>query len=413
MSRIMTRAALAALLMCGASVAFVAPATAADDKISAAVGKPLNDAIAALGTKDYKAALAAVQVAQQVPNRTPLEDLKINQILTIIDVNLQDFAGADAASEAAADSPALTDADKKSITHDALLLSAQSKHWQKTVAYGKTLEAINGLDAPTLADLAVAYYNLNDMANAQAYAQKSVDAAKAAGQPPDQAAQEILMNASAKANPAVAEQMLENIVAQGNNPEDWNRLIDYNFGAAGMNDVLAMDLYRLKYLTKSIRGDDATLAGRLGNQLGYFGDAIAIMEAGGVHNADLSNARTNAARDQASLSGQISEAKKSSGQVAVKVAEGLYGYGRFAEAEEIARDAMAKGGMKVPAEAPLLVGMSQVGQGKNADAVATFNAISGSAAVTKTAKLWAIYAQHMAGGTAAAPAPATGTQPQQ
>src|SRR5262249_1206335 len=101
MSRIMTCAALAALLICGPATAALAADSAPSDKISAAVGKPLNDAIAALGTKDYKAALAAVQVAQQVPNRTPLEDLKINQILTIIDVNLQDFAGADAASEAA------------------------------------------------------------------------------------------------------------------------------------------------------------------------------------------------------------------------------------------------------------------------------------------------------------------------
>ena len=381
-------------------IGFAGAGYAADNKVSPEVGKPLNDAIAAIQKQDFQGALAAIKQAQAVPTRTPFEDYRINQILTNVAFNLHDMAMADQAAEAAADTAG--------IQKNALLLSAEEKHWPKAVAYGQQLDAMNALDDATAADYAVALYNNGDPAKALQYAQKSLDMAKAAGKQPDQAAQQIVMNSQAKANPQAAAQMLENIVAQSNSPDDWSRLIDYNFSAGGMNDVLAMDLYRLKYVTHSLHGDDAKLAGKLANELGYFGDAVNIMQSGGVGGADMAKAQAGAAKDRATMSSQIAEGKRSSGEVAVKVAEGLYGYGNYADAEAIARNAMGSS-LKVPSEAALLVGMAQVGEGKNADAVQTFNGVSGSAAATKTAHLWAIYAQHQAGGAA----PAPGAQPAQ
>src|SRR5581483_6847769 len=349
--------------VCAVALTIGAAQANAAENVTPAVGKALNDAIAAIQQKDYKTALTHVQEAQAVPNRTPYDDYRINQILTNVAFSMQNLPLADQAAEAAADSPAIPAEDKTGILKNALLLSAEEKHWAKAVSYGQQLDTMNALDDTTAADYAVALYNTNDQAKALKFAQKSVDLAKAANKQPDPAAQQIIMNSQAKSNPEAAAQMLENIVAQTNSPSDWGRLIDYYFSASGMNDVIAMDLYRLKYVTHSLHGDDASLAGRLANQLGYFGDAEKIMEAGGVGGAQLSQAKAGAARDQASLSSQIAEGKRSSGEVAVKVAEGLYGYGRYAEAEEIARSAMGKA-MKVPSEAALLVGMSQVAQGK-------------------------------------------------
>jgi hypothetical protein len=51
--------------------------------------------------------------------------------------------------------------------------------------------------------------------------------------------------------------------------------------------------------------------------------------------------------------------------------------------------------------------MAQVRQGKFAEAAATFQSVSGNAAMMKAAHLWGIYAHQQAGGgAAAAPAPA-------
>ena len=385
---------------CIVSVLGFATAGYAADKISPEVGKPLNDAIASAKANDFKTALTHVQEAQAVPNRTPFEDYRINQILTNVAFGLQDMATADQAAEAAADSLAMPDEDKKGMLHNALLLSAQAKHWQRTIAYGQQLEAMNALDDVAEADMAVALYNSGDQTRALQYAQKSIDAAKVAGKQPDQAAMEIMMNSQAKSNPAAAAQTLENIVVQTNSVQDWGRLIEYNFGTPGMEQTMAMNLYRLEFVTHSLSKENAGLAGKLAIQLGYFGDSVAILESAGLGGADMAAARTGAARDQGSLSSQIAAAGRGSGQVSVKVAEALYGYGRFADAEELARGAMSKGGMKIPAEASILVGMALVGQNKNAEAVQAFNAVTGNQAATKTAHLWSLYAQHQVGGNA-------------
>ncbi|HEX3809807.1 MAG TPA: hypothetical protein VHW02_08890 [Rhizomicrobium sp.] len=375
-------------------------------KVSSAVGKPLQDAITAAQAKDFQGALAKIKEAQAVPSPSDFDTYKINQVLAFIEVNLKDYVAADTAYEGAADSPAIPDEDKPQILHDALLLSAQQKHWDKTVKYGQQLEALNKLDDELESDMAVAYYSLNDKANATKYAQMSVAAAKAAGKQPQQSALQITLNGQASSNnQAGAEQTLEQLAMQYNSPDAWGQLIDVGFGAKGMNDITAIDLYRLKFTTKAMKGDDAKLAGRLANQIGFFGDAVAFLSQGGG-GADLSKARSDAAKDQASLTSQIAQAKKGNGEVAVKVAEGLYGYGRFAEAEALARDAMSKNGMKYPYEAPLLVGMSLVGQGKFADAVQAFGQVSGGEAAQKVAHLWTLYAQRQTSGAPAAAAPA-------
>jgi hypothetical protein len=182
-----------------------------------------------------------------------------------------------------------------------------------------------------------------------------------------------------------------------------------------MNDVTAMDLYRLKLATKSLGKQDASLAGKLANELYYYGDAVKILEGAGITGPDLNAARNGAAREQGSLNAEMAAARKGSGQDAIRVAEALYGYGRYADAEQLAREAMSKGLVGKgkcrahcdAAEAPLLIGISQAMQGRYADALASFNSVKGSDADAKTAHLWAMYAQIHQGGTQ----PAAAAQP--
>jgi hypothetical protein len=412
MFRNFARAAFAASLLSTAAVATLAasmPAVAADqkeEKVSKSMAEPLTTAQKAATANDWPGALAALKTAQAVPDRTPYDDYVINKFLAVVAINMKDYTTARTATEAALAYPSVPDADKKDLEHNAFIFAAQGNDYAGIIKYGAQLEALGPLDDSELANMAIAYYNTKDTARAAQYAQKSIDAAKAAGHAPQQAALEIQMNGQAQANPQQAEQTLENIVAQSNDPKDWERLIEYNFGAKGMNDAIAMDLYRLESLTHSLKPENGRLAGKLGLQLRDYGDAETILESSGGGGADLATARSAAAKEKGSLNAEIAAAAKANATVAVGIAEALYGYGRFADAERIAQEAAAKGGTKYPGEAQLLVGIAQVAQGKYAQAVQTFNAISGSPAVSKTAKLWAIYAQSKAGGTAAA-APAT------
>ena len=219
------RAAFAASLLYTAAgtAALLAPTAAyAEDRITPNVSKPLSEAIKAAHANDFQTALARVKEAQAVADRTPFDDYKINSILAFIAINIKDNDTATAASEAAADLPAVPDAEKKSTFYNALLFAAQAKHYQKAITYGQQLAALNGLDATTEAVLAQVYYFTQDYPHAQQYAQMSIDASKAVGTPPNGTALDIVMNSQTKQNnPAGDQEMLENLAVNFNKGDSW------------------------------------------------------------------------------------------------------------------------------------------------------------------------------------------------
>jgi tetratricopeptide (TPR) repeat protein len=405
----LVRAAFIASLLGGtASVIVTVPFTAAQaaDKVGKEVGVPLSAAQKAMQAQDWAGALAAIKQAQAIPNKNPYEDYVINKFLSIVAINMKDMATARTAVEAAIASPAMPPEDKADLVHNAFVLESAANNYPAIITYGKQLEAIGPLTPEQLSNMAIAYYNTKNLGTAQQYAQKAIAAAKAAGKQPPQAALEITMNAQAKANPEAAVQTLEQIVSTTNSAPEWSKLIGNAFGAKGMNDVVAMDLYRLMQVTHSFNASEAELAGRLANQLRYYGDAVAILEAAGARGSELASARSNSAKEQGALAAEISAGRRSGGQAALYVAEALYGYGRYADAEQLARQAGPRAG-KNPGEAEMLVGMALVRQGKFSDAAQAFQSVSGSAAMMKAAHLWGIFARQQAGGgTAPAPAPA-------
>jgi hypothetical protein len=141
--------------------------------------------------------------------------------------------------------------------------------------------------------------------------------------------------------------------------------------------------------------------GVIAGHMGFFGDA----QAAASHGGKVPGVAAKAAADQKELPGLIAAAKNQDAKHNIVLGEDVYGYGRYAETEELARRALSKG---APAdEANMLIGMSLVGQGKYTDAVAVFGQVRGTAEGAKGAHLWTLYAQHKA-----APPPAsTGTTP--
>jgi hypothetical protein len=263
--------------------------------------------------------------------------------------------------------------------------------------------------------LALAYYETNDFAHAQQYAQQSISLAKAAGQPPDQNALMIVMSSQVKQNnQAGAEQTLEQLALQSNTPESWAQLVGAAFGTKGMNDATAIYLYRLLILSGGAKGSDYKEMASALSVLGYPTETMNVLQQGvsagklssSEVGATLSKARRDAAQDERMLPQIASSAAKSrTGEQDIKLAEDYWGYGRYADAEAAARRAIGKGGLKTPAEGPLMIGAAGVAQGKYADAIQTLSQISGNEAATRTAHLWSLYAQAKQGGhSASAPA---------
>jgi len=96
----------------------------------------------------------------------------------------------------------------------------------------------------------------------------------------------------------------------------------------------------------------------------------------------------------------------------VKLAEALYGYGMYAEAETAARLAKTKGGATDAAEPDMVIGMAQAAQGKYADAQATFAAVTApTPANARVVRLWGIFVKQKLSPPAAAPAATAAAAP--
>lgn len=384
--------------------------------VSTAVAKPLKEAQDLVTKNDYPGALAKVKEAQALPGATPFDNYTIDKFLGVIDINLKDFNGAAAAYENAVDSGAMPDTDKKETLHNAVLLSTQAGHCQKAAGYAQQLTPLEPLSLDMNSNLAICAYNGKDMATASKFAQAAVDQAKAAGQAPPEAAMQILMNGQVQTNnQSGALATLEQLASTYGTPDQWGRLIDIALSQRGTPNIDGLYLYRLRLVTGAMKSDEyAPMAQLAGKQLGYPGEALAILEQGSAKGApvsgDLGPARTSAAADQKSLAGFAAQAAKNNkGEYDEKLAETYYGYGRFAEAEQAARDAISKGGLKDPSTGQMILGQALVGEGKYADAQQAFSAVSGgSPARARSAHLWMLYAQFKAkpGGATQAPPPA-------
>jgi tetratricopeptide (TPR) repeat protein len=299
------------------------------------------------------------------------------------------------------------------MLHNALILAANGKDYPKAISYGQQLDKLNLLDDETSAMVALAYYNTKDIPTAKIYAQKAIDMAKAAGKQPNEVAMQIVMSAQAATDQNAALGTLEQIVVSYNRPDDWDQLVGVSLGTKGITNADALNMYRVLYIQGPMKtGDDYTYMGSLAEAQRNFVEARNVWQAGVAAgkisgNAELSKARGEAASDEKIIDQAIAAAQKSKkGEDGMQIAQDLWGYGRYADVESIATAAKAKGGIKDPGEADVLIGMAQIAQGKYDAGIATLGQVAGSAARTRTAHLWVIYAQTKQKAGAAAPAPA-------
>jgi hypothetical protein len=414
------RAAFVATLLCSAA-SVVAPAYAADaPKLTREVQKDLAAVQTALKTSDYAAALASIKAAQAVDGRTPYDDFMINTFLASIYIQQKDYTSATAPLEAAADSPAIPDDQKKQTYFNAFQLAMNAKDFQKATVYGQQLQAMNALDSRMQANLALAFYEIKDMAHAQQFAQMSVDADKAAGRTPDENALKIIENSQiSQKDTGAVQATLENLALNYNHADTWNKLIDVALGTKGIRELDELYLFRLKYqIPETMTPDDYLALGSVANSMGYATEAYNVLQKGissgkitvAKAGPTYTQAKTGAGIDERSLASIAASAQKAkTGEQDIKLAEDYWGYGRFADAEVAARRAISKGGIKDPSEGPMLLGMLLTVQGKYDEAIQTFSQVSGSASRTADAHIWNLYAQaqkHAQSGAAPVAAPA-------
>jgi tetratricopeptide (TPR) repeat protein len=383
-----TRALLAAAFLATSALVAI-PASAVT--LSEPVARHLTEAQAASKKQDWATAKTAVDAAAALSGRSAFDDYTIARMTIAVDVNLKDMAGAATAAQAAADSPAQDEKDKVSNANTALELSMFTKQYDKAIKYAKLIQATNPTDPKILTSIANAYYFGNDFTSAKALAQKQVDADVKAGRVPDHNALMVVMSADAGLkDEAGAESTLEMLVVDYNQPEDWAQMIDIAFGTPGLRDVDAIWLGRLLFLTGApVSQNTGNMIGSIAGHLTFFGDAVNAKSHGAVVDPDPG---PRADADKKSIAEQIAAEDKQNGTYNGKLAEALYSYGMYPEAEVAATKAIAKGGNPDTSEAPMALGQAQTAQGKYDDALASFGKVTGGGPATaRITKLWVDY----------------------
>jgi hypothetical protein len=339
---------------------------------------------------DAKTALAA--------STSDYDKVASNQYIMIVSHAMKDDATAAAAAIAAADAamnvPNLPDDSKKEIFSNGAIFALTSQQLPKAVTYAKVMLAMNLNDARSQQIISQALYNGGDTADTITFTKQQVAAAVAAHQRPSLDTLNLLLNSQIKSkDEAGAEDTMERLIEFYNNPNDWQRLIDVAISQRGVRDLDYIYLGRLLFaLGVKVSQQNADAVGQTASHLGFYGDAVNAAKNGGTGFPDDT---AKAANDMKGMTAQIAAEQAQNGLYNIKLAEALYSYGMYAQAETAAKLAQTKGGVTDSSEVGIVLGQAQVAQDKYGDAIATFGQVTGGGPATpRIVRLWTTFAKN-------------------
>jgi tetratricopeptide (TPR) repeat protein len=415
MTKFIRRAAMAALFSTASAFAFTAivpmhpaeaagraPAKKEDDsqKVRAAVGKGLNEAMMAIDKKDFATALTkAKEVDESIKDKTPFEEYQVAKYLGFIAINqpMPDYAAAAVAYNREIASGGAPEGEKAGMYNVAMRLNYQTMNFPEVIKDAVELQKMQPLDDTGYLVLIQSYYNTNDFANAAETAKKEIAAKVAAGGKPTEDVLGLLLNAEIKnKNEAGARQALDQLAMISAKPEVWGQIIDFTLGAQGITDHQLLNAYRLSMLTGTMKDTDFAAMATIDLQNGLAKEAIASLTKGNKSGDLMNQANSLAARDD--LNALATEAaKQTNGEIDVKLGESYYTYGQYDKAIEALEKGIQKGGLKDPADAKTTLGIAYLAAGQKDKAIATFDdAQKAQGADGQVAHAWWLYAKRVA-----------------
>jgi tetratricopeptide (TPR) repeat protein len=229
-----------------------------------------------------------------------------------------------------------------------------------------------------------------------------IKAQEAKGAKPEETSYRILQSAcqNLKDNACVIDQS-EKLVMHYPKPEYWTQLIG-SMLREGKNDKQLLSVLRLaKGSDVLTEADQYYEMSRLALDQGLPGEAQTTVEEGfqkGIftdarekdrNTRLLDEAKKAAAYDKTTLDKQDASAKaKPTGDSDVKLGAAYLSYGQTEKAIEAIKRGVAKGGVKDPDEAGLLLGMAYLRMGNKAEAATAFRTVTQNPLMARVAKFW-------------------------
>ena len=283
----------------------------------------------------------------------------------------------------------------------------QIKNYAKSIEFGN--RAIKGgfADADMYTLVAQAYYIQGDYKTSRKFIEDWVSGQEDRGQAPREGALQLLLSSCVKLeDDSCTSRTLERLVARYPKDEYWQNLMRSLFRSGG-SDKIMLNVYRLATEVNAMRrGDDYTEMAQLAIEQGMPGEAQAALEAAfekkfftDARDVErnqrlLATAKQQSATDRSSLARQEKDAANAkTGEAELRVGQAYISYGQIPQGLAAVQRGIAKGGLKNPAEAQLVLGIAHLRAGNKAEAVKAFKAVKGDETLARLGNLWALRAQ--------------------
>jgi Tfp pilus assembly protein PilF len=410
-------AALAAAGLTSVTGALLVPATAfaaaeaAEQKVSAKLGKPLRAAQEAIAAKNYPEGFAQLDAAAAMEPKTAYDSFMIDELRWFAQVQTKDYAGAVDSLTRAVNAGFVPAADLPRRYKALTQLNYELKAYPKAIEWGrKALELEPGSKEVVLL-VAHSLYLQKDFAGARTL----IDSFVASGTKPDEQLLLIYVRSSAELNDRAGTMRgLEMLVRNYPATKYWEDLLNNQlYETKADRDLRA--LYRLMVDTNTLnKADEFSEMATTLLSGGFPTEAKGVLEKGIGANAfsgesltraqaDLARARAGADADRKDVPGadQALAAAKTGNEM-VATGKLLFNVGQYEQAADAFRKGLAKGGVADVDDANALLGIALVRGGKSAEAIEAFGKIR-DPKLGEIGRLWKLLVETSA-AAAAAPA---------
>jgi len=404
----MSRVALVAAIVLGFAAGAVAAAEEAPQN-SRAAGKLLTEAQKACQAKNFTECIAKAKEASGVQGKNAYDGYIINQMLMAAYAGQQNATETVTYAELIVESPYAPASMKAQLVKFLMTNAYQQKSYEKAIAYAERVRAGGDNSEDVAVLIAQSNYLLGKYKEAMADMDAIVARAEQAGHKPSEKGLNVVWSCAVKLkDQAAASRAVEKLILHYPKPEYWlNAMANIMENRESNDDRVKLMTYRLMNEVGILkRGSDFRDMALIALDRGNPGEAQTVMEQAFAKNLFtdtaekesnqrlLETAKKKAAGDRANLPKEEKDAAASkTGDALVELGGAYIGYGQYDKAQASLSAGIAKGGLKFPDEAYILLGIAHERTKNNAEAIKAFNKATSDPKYARLAKLWALEAR--------------------
>jgi tetratricopeptide (TPR) repeat protein len=387
-----------------AALLAVSVAAGADESVRPEIGKPLQAAQELIKAGKYKEAMAKINDADAVPNKTAYESLILERMRGAAASGAGDTAAAIKSLEAALASDRLTGADRLR-TQEALIGSYyRAKEYAKVVSSGERYAKEGGSNPQIRLAVIQAQYLTNDFSGAARELLANIQETEKAGQAPSEDQLQLLASCYLRMNDNTGYvNVLEKLIVHYPKKTYWPDLLSRVQRKPGFSDRYTLDVYRLMFAAGAMKdGSDYVDMAQLALQIGQPAEAKKAVDEGyakGLLGSGADAARHTRLRDLANKQLATDSKAMAENERQAKDPNALsnvgYAYVMLGQADKglaLMEQALVKDGIKRPAEARLHLAEAYLLAGQKDKALQTFKTVQGNDGAGDLARLWGLFA---------------------